>query len=86
MFKCQAGAGAGAGAVCLMNHRLLLYVMNGGRDEISGDQVAPKFPPLSSGDGPLNFNEVKGRLDEGMEWLARLYSNTMNVIHYMHDK
>jgi formate C-acetyltransferase len=49
-------------------------------------QVGPKFPPLNSGDGPLDYAEVKGRLDEGMAWLAKLYCDTMNVIHYMHDK
>lgn len=66
--------------------KLLLYIMNGGRDEISGDQAGPEFPPLTSGDGPLKFDEVVTRLDEGMAWLAHLYCNTMNVIHYMHDK
>lgn len=66
--------------------KLLLYIMNGGKDEVTGDQVAPAFPPLRSGDGPLNFNEVTDRLDEGMTWLAKLYCSTMNVIHYMHDK
>ena len=57
--------------------------MNGGRDEVSGDQVGPKFPPLASGDGPLSYDEMKGRVDEGMAWLANLYCNTMNVIHFM---
>jgi formate C-acetyltransferase len=66
--------------------KLLLYIMNGGRDEITGDQVGPKFPALSTGEGPLNFEEVKKQLDTGMEWLCTLYCNTMNVIHYMHDK
>ncbi|KAF6266382.1 pyruvate-formate lyase [Scenedesmus sp. NREL 46B-D3] len=66
--------------------KLLLYIMNGGRDEITGDQVGPHFPPLKSGDGPLDFKEVQQRLDEGMGWLAGLYANTMNVIHFMHDK
>ncbi|WIA11450.1 hypothetical protein OEZ85_011567 [Tetradesmus obliquus] len=66
--------------------KLLLYIMNGGKDEITGDQVGPKFPPLNSGDGPLDYQEVKGRMDEGMAWLAKLYCDTMNVIHYMHDK
>lgn len=59
--------------------KILLYVLNGGRDEISGDQVGPKFPPLSSGDGPLNYEEVVQRLDAGMDWIAQLYTNTMNV-------
>jgi pyruvate-formate lyase len=53
--------------------------MNGGRDEITGDQVGPHFPPLKSGDGPLDFKEIQQRLDEGMGWLAGLYANTMNV-------
>lgn len=66
--------------------KLLLYTMNGGRDEVSGDQIGPKFPPLKSGDGPLDYNEMKQRLEEGMVWLAHLYCNTMNTIHYMHDK
>jgi hypothetical protein len=42
-------------------------------------QVGPQFPPLKSGDGPLDFQEVQQRLDEGMGWLAALYANTMNV-------
>jgi formate C-acetyltransferase len=66
--------------------KLLLYVLNGGRDEISGEQVGPAFPPLASAEGPLQYEEVASRLDEGMAWLAGLYCNTMNVIHYMHDK
>ncbi|GBG00498.1 formate acetyltransferase [Raphidocelis subcapitata] len=66
--------------------KILLYILNGGRDEISGDQVGPKFPALSSGDGPLNYEEVVQRLDAGMDWIAGLYTNTMNVIHAMHDK
>lgn len=43
-------------------------------------QVGPKFPPLKSGDGPLDFKEVQARMDEGMAWLANLYCNTMNVM------
>jgi formate C-acetyltransferase len=66
--------------------KLLLYVLNGGRDEVSGEQVAPRFPALSSGDGPLQYEEVRAALDRGMDWLAGLYCNTMNIIHYMHDK
>lgn len=49
-------------------------------------QVGPAFPPLASAEGPLQYEEVASRLDEGMAWLAGLYCNTMNVIHYMHDK
>jgi hypothetical protein len=48
--------------------------------------VGPAFPPLASGEGPLSYEEMVGRLDEGMAWLAKLYANTMNVIHFMHDK
>ena len=66
--------------------KLLLYIMNEGRDEISGDLAAPKFPPLSTGDGPLDYEEVKAKLDKGMDWLCRLYCDTMNTIHFMHDK
>lgn len=66
--------------------KTLLYVLNGGRDEVTGDQVGPAFPPLSSGDGPLDYDEVVRRLDAGMDWVARLYTDTMNMIHYMHDK
>ena len=50
-------------------------------------QVGPAFPPLASAEsGPLDFEEVVSRLDEGMAWLAKMYCNTMNIIHYMHDK
>lgn len=66
--------------------KLLLYTMNGGRDEISGDQVGPQFAPLSTGDGPLDYHEVRAKFEEGLDWLSKLYTNTMNVIHYMHDK
>ncbi|KAL6746427.1 pyruvate-formate lyase [Haematococcus lacustris] len=66
--------------------KLLLYVMNEGRDEVSGDQVGPKFAPLNDKTAPLDFEEVKAKLEAGMEWLAGMYCNTMNVIHYMHDK
>ncbi|HEX5049369.1 MAG TPA: formate C-acetyltransferase [Gammaproteobacteria bacterium] len=64
--------------------KALLYAINGGRDEISGDQVAPAFDPVK-GD-VLDFNDVLARFDKMMDWLARVYVNAMNVIHYMHDK
>jgi formate C-acetyltransferase len=64
--------------------KLLLYVMNEGRDEVSGDQVGPKYSKVK--DGPLEYEDVVKRFEEGMEWLAGLYVNTMNCIHYMHDK
>jgi formate C-acetyltransferase len=66
--------------------KLLLYVLNEGRDEITGEQVGPKFPPLDSKITPLDFYDVMDRFDKGMDWLATLYCNTMNIIHYMHDK
>ena len=64
--------------------KCLLYAINGGRDEISGDQVAPAFAPVS-GD-LLDFDDVLSRFDRVMDWLAGVYVNAMNVIHYMHDK
>ena len=54
---------------------------NQGRDEISGDQVGPKFPAVRNKDAPLDFEEVRAKVDDGMEWLAALYANTMNIIH-----
>ncbi|KXZ55137.1 hypothetical protein GPECTOR_3g288 [Gonium pectorale] len=66
--------------------KLLLYVLNQGRDEVTGDQVGPKFAPVRNKDAPLDYEEVEAKLEDGMEWLASLYTNTMNIIHYMHDK
>lgn len=64
--------------------KCLLYAINGGRDEISGEEVAPGFEPVS-GDY-LDFDDVLARFERLMEWLAGVYVNAMNVIHYMHDK
>jgi formate C-acetyltransferase len=64
--------------------KCLLYALNGGRDEISGDQVAPRTEPVQ-GD-VLDFDDVLGRFEQTMDWLAGVYVNAMNVIHYMHDK
>jgi formate C-acetyltransferase len=64
--------------------KCLLYAINGGRDEMSGEQVGPKLPPLE-GD-VLTLEEVAERLERMMDWLAEVYVNAMNVIHYMHDK
>jgi len=64
--------------------KCLLYAINGGRDEISGEQVAPAFEPVK-GD-VLDFDDVLGRFDKIMDWLAGVYVNAMNIIHYMHDK
>jgi formate C-acetyltransferase len=64
--------------------KCLLYAINGGRDEISGEQVGPRLVPVS-GD-TLDFADVIGRFERMMEWLAGVYVNAMNIIHYMHDK
>ena len=64
--------------------KTLLYALNGGRDEITGDQVGPALAPIT-GD-VLNYDEVLKRLDPMLEWLAKTYVNALNIIHYMHDK
>ncbi len=64
--------------------KLLLLSLNGGKDEITGDQVAPMSEPYT--DDYLDYNKVLSRFKNLQKWLARLYVNTMNVIHYMHDK
>ena len=72
--------------------KCLLYAINGGKDELIIDkktgkpmQVSPEFMPIL-GDDALDFNEVTAKFDNMMTWLAELYVNTLNVIHYMHDK
>ena len=62
----------------------LLYAINGGRDEKSGDQVAPRFAPITS--EYLDYDEVITLYDQTLEWLADVYVNALNIIHYMHDK
>src|SRR5690242_1424652 len=64
--------------------KALLYAINGGRDEMSGEQVAPPTPPITS--DVLDYDEVTQKFDHTMEWLARTYVHAMNCIHYMHDK
>ena len=64
--------------------KALLYAINGGRDEISGEQISPEFP-ICHGEY-LNYDEVIKRFDNICDWLANLYVNTLNIIHYMHDK
>jgi formate C-acetyltransferase len=64
--------------------KALLYALNGGRDEISGDQIAEIGDPVT-GD-VLDYDEVLEKFDAMMEWLAQTYVNALNVIHYMHDK
>ena len=64
--------------------KALLYAINGGRDEISGDQIAPAAPPVIGEE--LDFDDVAAKFDHMMEWLARTYVHAMNCIHFMHDK
>ena len=64
--------------------KTLLYAINGGKDEKYGMQVGPKTAPLTG--EYLDYNEVMERFDVMTDWLANLYVNTLNVIHYMHDK
>ncbi|MEG1256939.1 formate C-acetyltransferase [Clostridium sp.] len=64
--------------------KTLLYTINGGVDEKSGVQVAPKMEGISS--EYLNYDEVIEKFDVMTDWLANLYVNTLNIIHYMHDK
>jgi formate C-acetyltransferase len=63
--------------------KCLLYAINGGRDELTGEQVGPTGAIKSE---YLDFNEVIDKFERMMEWLARVYVNAMNIIHYMHDK
>jgi len=64
--------------------KCLLYAINGGVDEHSHEQVAPAYAPITS--EYLDYDEVMKKFDVMMEWLAGLYVNTLNLIHYMHDK
>ncbi len=64
--------------------KTLLYAINGGRDEISGKQVAPKFESISS--EYLNYDEVMEKFSTMMDWVAKVYIEALNIIHYMHDK
>ncbi|MFZ5990110.1 MAG: formate C-acetyltransferase [Bacillota bacterium] len=64
--------------------KLLLLALNGGKDEITGDQIAPEIEPYPY--EYLDYNKVLSRFKHLQKWLTRLYVNTMNVIHYMHDK
>ena len=62
----------------------LLYAINGGRDELTGKQVSPRFEPITS--EYLNYDEVMAKFDNILEWVAKVYVNALNIIHYMHDK
>lgn len=65
--------------------KVLLMALNGGREELHGDQIAPKGKVFEEGK-PLEYDEVIKAYDIYSDWIARLYVNTLNVIHYMHDK
>ena len=64
--------------------KCLLYAINGGVDERLKEQIGPKYRPITS--EYLDFDEVMEKYEDMMEWLAGLYVNTLNVVHYMHDK
>ena len=64
--------------------KTLLYAINGGRDENSGKQIAPKFTPITS--EYLNYDEVMEKFDQMMDYVAKIYIKALNAIHYMHDK
>ena len=64
--------------------KTLLYAINGGRDGITGKQIAPKFEPITS--EYLDYNEVMEKFDQMMDYVAKIYIKALNIIHYMHDK
>jgi formate C-acetyltransferase len=66
--------------------KALLYAINGGKDEAicKGQQIGPEYPPITS--EYLDYDELVHKFDLYLDWLARLYVNTLNLIHYMHDK
>ena len=64
--------------------KCLLYAINGGRDEITGEQIGPALEPVKG--EYLDFDDVLGKFEQMADWLAGVYVNAMNVIHYMHDK
>ena len=64
--------------------KTLLYAINGGIDEKSKAQVGPKYQPITS--EYLDYDEVMAKYNDMMEWICGLYLNTLNIIHYMHDK
>ncbi|GGZ96167.1 formate C-acetyltransferase [Streptomyces echinoruber] len=64
--------------------KALLYAVNGGRDEMTGDRITPEMPPLTG--EYLDYEELSAAYDRVLDWLAETYVNALNVIHYMHDK
>lgn len=65
--------------------KTLTYAINGGKDEITGVQVTPEYAPIT-GEEPLNFDEVWKKYTQMMEYVAQIYIDALNIIHYMHDK
>lgn len=64
--------------------KALLYAINGGKDEKTGEQVGPLFAPITG--EYLDYDDVIAKFDQTLDWLSELYINTLNIIHYMHDK
>ncbi len=64
--------------------KALLYAINGGRDEKSGEQVGPEMAPVTA--DILDYDEVREKYDHFVDWLAKVYVQALNIIHYMHDK
>ena len=64
--------------------KTLLYAINGGKDEISGKQIAPQFEPITS--DYLDYDEVMEKFEQMMDYVSRIYMKALNIIHYMHDK
>lgn len=64
--------------------KALLYAINGGRDEISGEQIAAELAPITS--DILSYDEVMSKFDAMQDWLSQVYMDALNIIHYMHDK
>ncbi len=64
--------------------KTLLYAINGGKDEISGKQVAPEFEPITS--EYLDYDEVMNKFENMMDYVSGIYIKALNIIHYMHDK
>lgn len=64
--------------------KVLLYALNEGKDEITGEKIIPDIPPLKS--NPLDFKEVKARFHQALRWTVNTYVGALNIIHAMHDK
>ena len=64
--------------------KCLLYAINGGRDEITGEQISPEFAPITG--EYLEYEELMRKFEQMMRWLAKVYVNALKIIHYMHDK